>query len=386
MRFTVRDAMAMEKFKHLQLVAGKNGLNREIVKIGILDYEFIKDTESSYVKGEFVTTSFLYAKDDESKILEAVKKLNECGISGMAIKKVFFDTLPQSVIDYADTHRLPIFMFEVPIYFEDLIVEFSNTVRTFSDYNRYEHLVENILANDYSEKETEILAKEIHSNVKKNFFFAYINPTEELSASDSMDMLLKFKSVLPPFSCAIKYKTGFLVVFSFNSLYDVMALKLVTETLENMEISAENCHVGISNKYSSFANYKTAISEAITGSKLCPIKETNIIRYSELGILAFLLPALESDAIRNYSDSVISKIKKYDRENNTELLDTATKYVLCGGSIKQTAQCLFQHENTIRYRVNKIKTFFFNTSSEYLFFEELAIVIQLEMLKKQLKN
>lgn len=382
MRFTVKDAMSMDKFKHLQLVAGKNGLNREIVKIGILDYEFIKSTESSYIKGEFVTTSFLYAKDDESKILEAVKKLDDCGISGLAVKKVFFDELPKAVIDYANIHRLPIFMFEVPIYFEDLIVEFSNTVRTFSDYSKYEHLVENILANDYSEKETETLAKEIHSNVKKNFFFAYINSIEELSASDSMDMLLKFKSVLPPFSCAIKYRTGFLVVYSFNSLYDVASLKIVNETLENMEISAEDYYIGISNKYSTFASYKSAIIEAITSSKLCPLKEVNVIRYSELGVLAILLPALENQAIMDYSDSVITKIRKYDEENNTDLLETATKYVLCGGSIKQTAHELFQHENTIRYRINKIKTFFFNTSSEYLFFEELAIVIQINMLKK----
>ena len=255
MRFTVRDAMTMEKFQHLQLVAGKNGLGREIVKIGILDYEFIKPTESSYIKGEFVMTSFLYAKDDESKILDAVKRLDECDISGIAIKKVFFDTLPQSVIDYANARRLPVFMLEVPLYFEDLIVEFSNTVRTYSDYSRYEHLVEKILKNDLSEKETEAIAKEIHTSIKKNSFFTYLVPVRPLNANDTLEMLLKFKKFLPSFSCAIQYKNGFLINYSFNSTYDVHPAKVVAETLQNMDIPAEEHHIGIGIVHKSFSEY-----------------------------------------------------------------------------------------------------------------------------------
>ena len=386
MRFTVRDAMTMEKFQHLQLVAGKNGLGREIVKIGILDYEFIKPTESSYVKGEFVMTSFLYAKDDESKILDAVKRLDECGISGIAIKKVFFDTLPQSVIDYANARRLPVFMLEVPLYFEDLIVEFSNTVRTYSDYSRYEHLVEKILKNDLSEKETEAIAKEIHTSIKKNSFFTYLVPVRPLNSNDTLEMLLKFKKFLPSFSCAIQYKNGFLINYSFNSTYDVHPAKVVAETLQNMDIPAEEHHIGIGNVHKSFSEYKTAIVEAINSARFCSLLNRSPVRYTELGIFAFLLPAMDNPVITDYTNAVITKIEAYDAENKTELLDTAIKYVMSGGNIKQTAAQMFQHDNTIRYRINKIRTLFFNSPTEYLFFEELAIIVQLYMLKKHFNN
>lgn len=226
MYFTVRDAMSMEKFKNLRLVAGINGLSKQITKIGILDYEFTTATASTYISGEFVVTSFLYAKDDESKILEAVQRLDECGVSGIAIKNVFFDVLPPLVLEYAHKNKLPMFILDVPIYFEDLIVEFSNSIRTYSDYSRHEESIDKILKELCSGKDLERLIKDIHANIKTNYFFAFISPIAPMVSPEIVDMLIRFKNTLPPFCCAIKYKTGLLIVFSFETSLSVFPKKI----------------------------------------------------------------------------------------------------------------------------------------------------------------
>ncbi len=46
---------------------------------------------------------------------------------------------------------------------------------------------------------------------------------------------------------------------------------------------------------------------------------------------------------------------EYDREHGTDLLKTAEAYVMYKGDFKETAKFLFQHGNTIRYRIEKNK-------------------------------
>lgn len=385
MRFTVRDAMSMEKFKNLQLVAGSNGLSRQIVKIGILDYEFTTKTVSTYIPGEFVTTSFLYAKDDEAKMLEATQKLNEIGASGLAIKNVFFDVLPPIVKDYADRNNFPIFLVDVPIYFEDLIVEFADCVRIYSDYSHYEEIIDSVFENAYGEKQIEKLAKEICPNVKSNYFFAFLSSKINLITPEIVNTLVRFKNILPSSSYAVKYRNGFLLSFSScENGADSFRKKLVLSKIQQVKLSHGDFNIGIGNLKLGFGAYKQGILEALDSSRLCGIKEKGLVLYDEVGVFSIFLRMLENYSCLEYSKKIVSLLQDYDAENHSDMLVTAKCYVKCGGSIKKTAAELFQHENTVRYRVNKIKSFFPYAKSECLFFEELAIAIQIYFLKDKL--
>ena len=80
----------------------------------------------------------------------------------------------------------------------------------------------------------------------------------------------------------------------------------------------------------------------------------------------------------------IGKIKQYDQKYNSELLQTAIVYVKLGGNIKNTAKSINLHENTVRYRINKIKEIFNTTNSEFEFYEELALGIKLHLIHQNI--
>mgnify|MGYP001912850961 FL=1 len=96
------------------------------------------------------------------------------------------------------------------------------------------------------------------------------------------------------------------------------------------------------------------------------------------------MPSYSEGYMINFYSDTIGKIKHYDQKYNSELLQTATVYVKLGGNIKNTAKSINLHENTVRYRINKIKEIFNTTNSEFEFYEELALGIKLHLIHQNI--
>jgi len=73
-------------------------------------------------------------------------------------------------------------------------------------------------------------------------------------------------------------------------------------------------------------------------------------------------------------------VKNYDEKYNMELFDTAVKYIENDGKINETANALFLHKNTIRYRIKKIKELLNMEDYEGKFYEQLSIAIKLHKI------
>lgn len=85
MSLTVREAMALKTFEHLQLVAGSKGLDTSIEQTAILDYEFSSAVSEAYPRqftaGDFVLSSLFNTCRDEVGLLETVQKLIDLNVS-----------------------------------------------------------------------------------------------------------------------------------------------------------------------------------------------------------------------------------------------------------------------------------------------------------------
>ena len=77
--------------------------------------------------------------------------------------------------------------------------------------------------------------------------------------------------------------------------------------------------------------------------------------------------------MRSFYEGLTLPIKNYDEKYNTELFDTAVIYFEKDGNIIETANELFIHKNTVRYRLEKIKEILDMDSG---FYEQLAIAMK----------
>lgn len=112
--------------------------------------------------------------------------------------------------------------------------------------------------------------------------------------------------------------------------------------------------IGISSDIKNLNELKRAYDEAIfakeTGSKLfC----TSMIHYYDnLGIYKFISIQKKEDILQ---DKIISKLCSYDEENKTNLLATLEAFLDSNASIKEAAQKIYVHPNTVKYRLKKIR-------------------------------
>lgn len=387
MKLTVNDAMKLNKFSNLKLVAGYEGLYRELVKVGILDYEYVKKTKSNFIEGEFVMTSFLYAKDDEALLLSAVKNLYNDGVSGIAVKDVFFNSLPESIIRFANIKSLPIFMFNNPVYFEELIVEVSNRLKAYSDYGYYERKVNSLMEDNMSIPVLKKLALDINNRFSDNHFVIYLkNDTKKEDQLINLLEYFKTNRIFDLYSIALMYNNGIIIITTninkfqesintnFNNLFDRI----------NMDLS--DYHIGISNYHYNLHDLGSSIKESLDSSNICQILNIDVCFYNEIGSYKIILPFINESSVVNFSENIINPIIEYDKESNSNLLDTALAFIDSKGNIKKTAEILFQHNNTIRYRLNKIKSLLDLNESEYEFYEHLSYAVKVFKIKNACKN
>ena len=95
-----------------------------------------------------------------------------------------------------------------------------------------------------------------------------------------------------------------------------------------------------------------AIARCINASKEALKLNIPVLKYSELGLTNLIYTIIDDEYSREFLDE---KLLLLSSDRNRSLSDTLHKLVANDFDIDKTAVALFQHPNTIRYRINKLK-------------------------------
>lgn len=77
--------------------------------------------------------------------------------------------------------------------------------------------------------------------------------------------------------------------------------------------------------------------------------------FSDLGVLRLLAQVDNTPDVQSFVGKTLGPLLEYDRENNGELLETLFQYLRCNQNARATAEALFVHPNTLRYRLRRIE-------------------------------
>ena len=112
--------------------------------------------------------------------------------------------------------------------------------------------------------------------------------------------------------------------------------------------------VGFSAVHYSLAELKDVLDESLYSSQLPVENADGHSFYSEAGVFQVFMRLVEDEKAIEFSENGLRGIRAYDNENNTNLMLTASRFILCEGDLKSTATALSQHVNTIRYRLESV--------------------------------
>ncbi len=365
MALTVKDVMELPSGRHMDIAAGEKGLNRPVVSVEIADYEFAPnvefvagetfDPEENMEPGNFVITSFLFAKDDPSLIFSTVKKLEEKGISGLAFKRIIYDRLPEEVLEYADKKKFPILSFGSDVWFENIIFDIMYAVQFDDKEYLSEEKIRAMLAHQMNRSELEIILKGISLKLKKYIAAVYITG----DGYDAGRILRSFYMLKGFNSKALMVRFGsglFLITTSARGDFESHDLirKEVFELLglrgKNDALPAgEPVETGMSEVHE-----PAELDRAFRESRFCYVasaaESRPTRRFGESGIFRLVLPALDNYETKEFA-------REFERvfSKSEDFKETAFAYVASAGDVAKTGGLLHCHQNTVRYRLGRIR-------------------------------
>lgn len=122
----VSEILELDFFKNATVLCGEKGLDNYIAKVNVMEVPDIID----WVKpGEFLLTTAYSIKDDILKLNELIPVMKRIGVAGLGIKtKRYIEKLPQSVLDTANTHDLPVISIPLELSYGDIISNILTSV------------------------------------------------------------------------------------------------------------------------------------------------------------------------------------------------------------------------------------------------------------------
>jgi sugar diacid utilization regulator len=367
--------------KKFNLVAGHKGLDNILSNVVILEYESIMGNYEDFNEGDFVLTSLFFAKENHLLIKEAFENLIKRGISGIAIKTVYFDNIDKELKNLAEINSIPIFIFD-SIYMEDIIINVNEFIKKNAHYFIIEEKVKNLLKVNNTKEKVYNISKEIYPQFNENIVCAYIEKLSDLGATQSyreFNKLIYRRASLKNLSngTLIKYDSGFFIIYHFYKSYSESSiLKKLESLINSLLINRSEYRVGINSNIHKLDELDLSLKKALYAFKMSEYDKERDFSFKQVKENSFILALLENKISNEYYNNCMKILLDYDKNYNSDLVYTLTTYVECNGNIKKTSDKLYQHQNTVRYRIGKIKDLF-DIKNDNLFFTQSFLIISM---------
>lgn len=341
--------------KKLDLVIENANLNNRVDNVAILDYEFdptLKDNEDYFKENEFIISSMMVAKDNEDLLYDIIKNLIKEKVAGLCIKKIYYKELPDKVIKLATRHQFPIFMFGYDLTFEDIIYEVAYEIREGEKNSYYEQMIDGIISNNINNQK----ALELFDLNKKTKYLVFMFRLLEHDAYHELNKMAQGNRVYKYYNSAFIFikedrSLSYYIDYFTNLVADFDYYMGMTLLREDVAHSLKNA----------ISNLKVAY---FTKRRLVTNKDEDFLH---LLINNYKKPEYQS-FMQEYLDPILS---------DEMLMQTAVAYISCAGDIKESAKVMYVHENTIRYRINKLRNLLEESPSEFEFYKNLSLAINI---------
>lgn len=202
------------------------------------------------------------------------------------------------------------------------------------------------------------------NNIKKYFIDRLDSGTnrmlEEATELIFRDAIHEMRQTFPQ---ARYFRQSDLIVFILSVPEDSRELlpELLEQTFKRLQsqlshVSPFTITLGIGQYYENIRDISKSYSEARVAINLGYSLQwfDRILFYSRLGLYRLLAPVMNSPESDELCLQYIKPLEEYDRKHHGELLSTLQEIIQCGWNLKESAEKLYIHYNSIKYRYAKI--------------------------------
>lgn len=380
MALAVHEALKLKALERFKLVAGLGGLDRKIKRVGIIDHEEVDQLCESIYMGEFLISNLLIIRDQPEMITAYIREMIAAQAACLAIKTIYFDSIPPEAIELADEHQFPVFIFD-ETYIDTLVVEIDKALNMHGHEKRIRLLIDQVINSHLNEFRMREMAYDINRNFKQNYIVYYATErTDQEDQQEGMFTPNSLSQMLGENGLVLQYREGYLIIASYD-FHEAEEIQNVSEAaLKATGLLNGRYQIGCSQVRKDLGEIGSAINESLFANDYAVLKRKKQARFSELSVYQLLIPLRNDSWVHRFYKNIIQLLIDHDAKQGTELLNTAIAFIKCEGDMQATAQSLYQHTNTIRYRVRKIAKLLGEEHLKGIAYEALAMAIRLYMI------
>lgn len=366
--FQCKDLATLSSLSKLKLLAGSNGLHKGI--------RWVYKAESLHLSkwvhgGELLIISKLVTLDADFDLAAILKEAIQLNMSGalLLIGPNYVEKISKTTINICNHNDFPLFAipWDLPLvdFFEEIGHAISNS--NFHQNNGDDIIFSIIFENNIS---TNLLrlqaanAEYLLDGIQRFFLIHFTLPDSGQTAGTESSISMDIRE----YTQKNFRETGFPVLTSIYSNHIIGILSnentnhiipVFQQILSYISTSYPElaCNIGIGLPVSDISQLKQSYEQAaecITFS-IKQKQQQQILVYDQLGLYQLFSDIKASEKLESFVQCQIGKLITYDADNNTQLTETLYLYLQNNCNLLHTADVMYTHRNTIKYRLSRIQ-------------------------------
>lgn len=377
MSITVKDILQLDVLKNAEILAGKNGLNREILRVNFTDCPLEPDDPGYALvsKGDLYIHSFYTAQNNEDLVFNIIQFYIDTESSCCIGLKCYLNQMPEKFLHLANKNNYPIIMIDADVPYGQLIKDISELILTEHLDLNSENKINRLLYDNLNSQERNNIIQYLIPDLPLKYLCIYISYPELPS--------LRFNFLKSDLSSQFQlhflryHKGGFLILNLITHLDFSRTINSLTHLLSYY---GKTFYIGVSNKCEESNDLVRSFKEAYSSYEIAQLTGNKITYYNDLSIYNLLLPLRNYEILNEFCKKTLEPLKKYENRYSMNLLKTIRIYLENNGDYKKTAYFLDTHENTIRFRIGKAMSLLGLEDNPYTFIEHVSIALKAEQL------
>lgn len=376
----IKELFRLQHLKNMRLIAGQEGLERAVSAAVLLEYDPTRMQLPDFYRGDLVVTTLAYARGDSDLVAQSLQALMNQGIAGLLVKTAYFTELPQSVVALANHLGTPLFLFD-ETYIEEVILEVTDLIRGKRHFSGFEQELDALMRGGLTAEQVKSRVQRIDPAGCRAYRIYALYPRERMNVlEDKLYVMLSADAQAAQRMICMQWRRMMIVLCHQEE--ERAAREEIDAMLREADVAWDTLCVGASESRTEQSAFGVALCEAVYSARAARLDGRELVCAQELGLYAYLFPMSENAFVCEQCRRQLARIRAYDSQNRTSLEQTAKVYVQQHMEIAAAAKALYQHPNTVRYRLTKIQHLM-ELEDEAVFTPMISLMVHLTQILEE---
>lgn len=383
---TVYDILQLDVMRSATILAGENGLNRLVGRVGFSDIPLESTSHSPFLtEGDLLIRSFyptIKTTDHEQEIVDTISLYISSNCAACIIFQQFLPVFPQRALALANAHNFPVIALNEVISYALLIQKISNKILLSQQRQYQESVVLRLIYESVPSNEAATLYRQLTNSYSEHFMVLCLTSQGAAFPDVRSHQALQNYVGATIVHCS---HSEFMFLPCKDTGPDAPYLKRLDYLLSSL---GEGCHAGVSHICTpeTIAN---GLRQSLHANCIAKTLEKPLFHYDNASPFVLLLSLIDSEKhkeVEEFCKEVLAPLRQYEQEEKLDLIQTVTTYINCDGNTGQVSKQLYLHENTVRSRINKAKSLLGFRDNHYAFIQRVSLALEAERLMENLPH